>query len=50
MDVATSLELLASGEFPQCSIGDNATYAKSTGCPAQITNVERLSDAHKGEP
>ena len=51
MDVATSLELLASGEFPQCSIKmeATATYAKSTGCPAQITNVERLSDAHKGE-
>ena len=53
MDVATSLELLASGEFPSGSMGPKveaaSMYAESTGYPALITNVERLSDALEGE-
>lgn len=53
MDNATSLELLASGEFPEGSMGPKveaaAMYAKSTGCPALITNVECLSVALKGK-
>ena len=53
MDVATSLELLASGEFPSGSMGPKveaaSMYAKSTGYPALITNVERLSDALEGK-
>ena len=53
MDVVTSQELLASGEFPPGSMGPKveaaSMYAKSTGCPALITNVERLSDSLKGE-
>ena len=53
MDVATSLELLASGEFPSGSMGPKveaaSMYAESTGYPALITNVERLSDALEDE-
>jgi carbamate kinase len=53
MDVATSRELLASGEFPSGSMGPKveaaAMYAKSTGCPALITNVESLSYALRGK-
>jgi carbamate kinase len=53
IDVATSLELLSSGEFPSGSMGPMveaaAMYTKSTGCPALITNVERLSDALEGK-
>jgi carbamate kinase len=53
MDVATSLKLLASGEFPSGSMGPKveagAMYVKSVGCPALITNVERLSDALEGK-
>jgi carbamate kinase len=53
MDVATSQELLASGEFPSGSMGPKveaaAMYAESTGCHALITNVESLSDALRGK-
>jgi carbamate kinase len=53
MDVATSLDLLASGEFPSGSMGPKveaaAMYARSTGSPALITNADRLPYALKGE-
>jgi carbamate kinase len=53
MDVATAIELSASGEFPPGSMGPKVEatvmYARSTGCPALITNVESLSDALKGK-
>lgn len=53
MDVATSRELRASGEFPAGSMGPKveaaAMYASSTDSPALITNIESLSDALKGK-
>lgn len=53
IDVASAVELLGSGEFPPGSMGPKveavSMYAKSTGHPALITNVERLTDALKGE-
>lgn len=53
IDVASALELFESGEFPPGSMGPKveagSMYARSTGHPALITNVERLTDALKGE-
>jgi hypothetical protein len=33
----------------QSKMEATAMYAKSTGCPALMSNVERLSDALEGE-